>query len=146
MRVDIYGFALETPKVLVYLWSPWRSAALEHRLFDAVRSLPRMQVEQQADEVRVQITDTKTWRAVMQAVARVMKGWQEEADPGAEKRSWRWLLEADTDAHGYDHTAEQASIWAFLRVSLEHGGPEDGDKGEDIDLEGFGVQIFPANS
>jgi hypothetical protein len=145
MRVDFYGIALESPRVTFYLWSPWRSAALEHRLFEAVASLPRVQVEKAVDEVRVDITEAKTWRAALQAVARVLKGWQEEADPGSERRSWRWLLEADTDADGYDHNREPASTWAFLRVSLERGGPGEGDKSEDLDLEGFGVQIWPVS-
>ena len=37
-----------------------------------------------------------------------------------------------------------ACLWAFLRVSLERGGPGDPEKGEDIDLEAFGIQIWPA--
>ena len=102
MRVDFYGFAFEAPRLTVYLWSPWRSAALEHRLFEAVAQQPRLQIEKAPDELRVQITDAKTWRAALQAVARVMKGWQEDAEPGSEKRSWRWLIEADTDPDGYE--------------------------------------------
>ena len=35
----------------------------------------------------------------------MLKGWQEEAETGSEKRTWRWLLEGDTDADGYDHTS-----------------------------------------
>ena len=81
-------------------------------------------------------------RAALQAVARVLKGWQEEADPGSERRSWRWLLEGDTDADGYDHTSEPVSLWGFLRVSLERGGPGEPNKGEDVDLEGFGLQVW----
>ena len=81
----------------------------------------------------------------MQAVSRVLKGWQEEAELGGERRSWRWLLEADTDADGYDHTGEQTSLWGFLRVSVDRGGPGEPDKGEDIDLEGFGMRIWPEN-
>jgi hypothetical protein len=73
----------------------------------------------------------------------VLKGWQEEADPGGERRTWRWLLEGDTDADGYDHTGEPLAIWGFLRVALERGGPSEDDKGEDIDLSGFGVRILP---
>ena len=38
MRVDFYGLILETPRVTVYLWSPWRAAALEHRLFESIRA------------------------------------------------------------------------------------------------------------
>src|SRR5581483_4566762 len=36
MQVDFYGLAFETPQVTVHLWSPWRAAELEHRLFNAV--------------------------------------------------------------------------------------------------------------
>jgi hypothetical protein len=142
MRVEFYGLVFETPRVTFYLWSPWRAAALEHRLFEAIRALPRLQLEEAADEVRLHLDDAKTFRAALQAVARVLKGWQEEADPGSERRSWRWLLEGDTDADGYDHTNEPVSLWGFLRVALERGGPGEPDKGEDIDLEGFGLQVL----
>jgi hypothetical protein len=141
MRVDLYGVVFETPRVTFYLWSPWRSAALEHRLFEAVRTLPRVVREEGPDELRLHINDPKTCRLALQAIARVLKGWQEEADPGSERRSWRWLLEADTDADGYDHTGEPVSLWGFLRVSLERGGLGEPEKGEDVDLEGFGLQI-----
>lgn len=141
MRVDFYGVVFETPRVTFYLWSPWRAAAVEHRLFDAVRALPRVAHEESADELRLHLDDAKTCRHALQAIERVLKGWQEEADPGSERRSWRWLLEADTDADGYDHTGEPVSLWGFLRVSLERGGPGEPDKGEDVDLEGFGLQI-----
>jgi hypothetical protein len=143
MRVDFYGLVFETPQVTFYLWSPWRAAALEHRVFEAVRALPRAEGEEGPDEVRVHVHDPKTARSALLAVERVLKGWQEEADPGSERRSWRWLLETDTDANGYDHTGEQTSLWGFLRVSLDRGGVGEPDKGEDIDLEGFGLQIHP---
>ena len=142
MRVDFYGLAFETPRLTFYLWSPWRAAALEHRLFETLHHLPRAQPEQGPDEQRLHITDAKTWHAALQAVARVLKGWQEEAEPGGERRSWRWLLEGDTDTDGYDHTGEPASLWGFLRLSLDRGGPGEADKGEDIDLEGFGLRIW----
>jgi hypothetical protein len=142
MRLDFYGLAFEAPGVTFYLWSPWRSTALEHRLFEVVHKLPRTQAEDLADERRVHINDPKTFKAAVQAVARVLKGWQEEADPGSERRTWRWLLEADSDADGYDHAGEPTSLWGFLRASLERGGPGDGDKGEDIDLEGFGMRVW----
>jgi hypothetical protein len=146
MRVDFYGLVLETSRVSVYLWSPWRAAALEHRLFEAIRALPRVQMEQGPDEIRLHIDDPKTWRLAMQAAERVLKGWQEEADPGSERRSWRWLLEGDTDASGYDHTGEPVSLWGFLRLSLERGVPGEGEKNEDIDLEGFGLQVWGEKS
>ena len=145
MRVDFYGLAFETPRVTFYLRSPWRAAALEHKLFEAVAGLPHVRTEKLPDEVLAHVGEQRTWRAALNAVVRVLKGWQEDGDPGSEKRSWRWLLEADTDADGYDHTGEQASLWGFLRVSLERGGPGEGEKGEDLDLEGFGVRIWGSN-
>jgi hypothetical protein len=141
MRIDFYGLAIDTPFVTFHLWSPWRAAELEHRLFQAVCALPRTEAESGPDDSCVYVRDEKTWKAAIQAVARVLKGWQEEADPGSERRGWRWLLEADTDADGYDHNGEPLSLWAFMRLTLEQGGPGDGERGEDIDLHGFGVRI-----
>ena len=60
----------------------------------------------------------------------------------SDRRTWRWLVEADTDAHGYDHNGERTSLWAFLRLTLERNAPGETDKGfEDIDLNGFGLRI-----
>jgi hypothetical protein len=141
MRFDFHGLVFETPRVTFHLWSPWRSSAIEHRLFEAIRQLPRVAVEEAPDELRIHIEEPKVCRSALQAVARVLKGWQEEADPGSDRRSWRWLLEADTDADGYDLNREPVSLWGFLRLSLDRGGPGEPDKGEDIDLQGFGLQI-----
>jgi hypothetical protein len=146
MRVEFYGLVFESPHVTFHLWSPWRAAALEHRLFEAVRGLPRVEAETTAEEWRLHVSDPKTWRAALQAVARVLKGWQEEADAGSERRMWRWLLEGDSDSDGYDHTGEPFSLWGILRVSLERGGPGEPDKGEDLDLEGFGLRIWGETS
>jgi hypothetical protein len=142
MRIDFYGLAFETPRVSFHLWSPWRAAALEHRLFDAVKALPRVSGEAGPDELQLHVSDPKTFRAAVQAIDRVLKGWQEEADPGSERRFWRWLIEGDTDAYGYEHTGDPTSLWGIVRVSLERGGPGEPDKGEDIDLEGFGLRIW----
>lgn len=142
MRIELFGLAFETPGITFYLWSPWRAAALEHRLFEAVHQLPHVKSEDGPDERRIHITDPRSWRLALQALSRVLKGWQEEADPGGESRNWRWLLEGDVDHYGYDHTSEPASMWGFVRVSVERGGPGDPDKGEDIDLEGFGLRIW----
>jgi len=143
MRVDLYGLTFDTAGVTFYLWSPWRSSAIEHRLFDAIRQLPNVQFEPNPDELRVVVTDPKTVRQALHAVERILKGWQEEAsDAGNERRVWRWLLEADVDAHGYDHNGERSSIWAFLRLSLERNAPDEMEKGEDIDLNGFGLRIW----
>lgn len=143
MRFEFYGLSFETPRLTFYLWSPWRATALEHRLFEAIRALARVEAETAADEFRLEITDSKTSQAALKAVARVLMGWQEDADPGSERRSWRWLLEGDTDSHGYDHTGEPFALWGFLRVSLERGGPGEIEKAEDIDLEGFGFMVEP---
>jgi hypothetical protein len=145
MRFEFYGLGFETPRITFYLWSPWRAAAIEHRLFEAIRSLPGTRVEQSFDELRIAIKDAKTAKAAVQVVERVLKGWQEEADPGSERRSWRWLVEADTDAHGYDHTGEPTALWGFVRLALDRGGPAEQEKGEDVDLEGFGLQISGAS-
>ena len=144
MRVEFHGLVFETPKVTCYLWSPWRATALEHRLFNEVRQLPGIEPEQEPDEVRAHITDPKTWKQALNVVARVLKGWQEEAaDAGRERRGWRWLIEADADPNGYDHAGDPLSLWIFLRVALDRGNPEEGDRGEDIDLNGFGLRVWP---
>ena len=146
MRVDLYGLAFETPRVTFHLWSPWRASALEHRLFDAVRNVPRTETEEGQDEWRIHVNDPKTWRNAVQAVARVLKGWQEEADPGSERRFWRWLIEGDTDPHGYDETGEPTSLWCLVRVGLEHGGLGESEKPEEFDLEGFSARIWASEA
>src|SRR5688572_5982028 len=138
MRVDFHGLVFETPRITCYLWSPWRASALEHRLFDVVRQIPGANLEQDFDEFRAHLGDTKSWKPAVNAVVRVLKGWQEEADQGRERRGWRWFLEGDTDDHGYDHAGEPAGLWAFLHLSVDRGNVEEGDKAEEIDLNGFG--------
>ncbi len=145
MRIDFYGLVFETPQVSFHLWTPWRATAIEHRLFEVVQQFPRIEAEERPDELCVIVNDPKTWRAALQAVARVLKGWQEDADPGSERRLWRWMLEGDSDGDGYDHNGEPCSLWAFLRLSLERGGPGE-DKGEDVDLNDFGVRIWGAKA
>lgn len=143
MRIEFYGLTLETSAVTFYLWSPWRCTALEHKLFEVVRGLPQTQAEDEPDQRRVTVRDAKVFRSAIEALDRVMKGWQEEAEMGGgERRFWRWLLEGDTDSYGYDHAGEKLSLWGFLRVGIEQGGPGDAEKGEDIDLEGFGFRIW----
>lgn len=142
MRIEFYGLVFDTPLVTFHLWTPWRASALEHRLFEAVRALPRMQAEQGPDELVIHLTEPKSLQAALKAVSRVLKGWQEEAEPGSERRNWRWLLEGDANQDGYDHNGDRLSVWAFLRASIERGGVGEGDKGEDIDLEGFSMRIW----
>jgi hypothetical protein len=146
MRIELYGMTFEGPGVTYYLWSPWRCSALEHRLFEGIKALPNVELEQAPDEVRLHLTDGKVFKASVQLIERVLKGWQEEAsDSGTDRRSWRWMVEADTDAHGYDHTGEKACTWAFLRLSLDRGNPGEGERGEDIDLNGFGFRVWRAD-
>jgi hypothetical protein len=143
MQVDLYGILIETPTVTLYLWSPWRAAALEHKIFDAVAGLSGVTIERDADEVRLQITDAKTWKQALNGMCRVLKGWQEEAEQGRERRAFRWLLEGDVDDHGYDHAGEPAGLWAFLQLGLERGNFEDPENAEVVDLSAIGVRIDP---
>src|SRR5262245_49906881 len=145
MRFEFYGLSFETPRLTFYLWSPWRASALEHRIFEAIRALGTVHFEEGPDELRLVIHDSKTSRQALQAVTRVLKGWQEDADSsGGERRFWRWMLEGDTDAHGYDHTGAPFALWGFLRLGLERGmAGEPEHKAEDVDLEGIGFQLEP---
>jgi hypothetical protein len=144
MRVDLFGLTMEAPGVTFYLWSPWRCSALEHKLFESLRNVPNVTLEEAADELRIHVTEPKSWKAALQNLSRVLKGWQEEASDGGkdERRGWRWLVEADADGAGYDMHGERASFWCYLRLSLDHGGPGEAEKGEDLDLNGFGVQVW----
>lgn len=144
MRVDLFGLMMETPGVTIYLWSPWRCSLLEHKLFEALRTVPNATLEATPEELRLHITEQKSWKIASQSISRVLKGWQEEASDASkdERRSWRWLLEADVDASGFDMQGERSSFWAYIRLSIEYGGPGELDKGEDIDLNGFGVQVL----
>lgn len=143
MHVDFYGIHLETPAVVVFLWSPWRASALEHRIFEAVAGLSGVKIDKEPDEIRVHIADSKTWRLALNGMCRVLKGWQEEAEQGRERRAWRWLLEGDVDDHGYDHAGEPAGLWAFLQLGLERGNFEDPEKAETVDLAAIGLRIDP---
>jgi len=143
MLVDLYGLKMEAAGVTVHLWSPWRCSALEHRLFDAVKAVPGAEFESQPDELRVFVEEAKVWKAAVQGMERVLKGWQEEAsEAGTDRRSWRWMIETDVDADGYDLNGEKACFWVYLRLALDRGGPGDSEKGEDIDLNGFGISIW----
>jgi hypothetical protein len=146
MQIDLYGLGFQTPGISFFLWSPWRAAALETKLFEGIARVTGLRLVQGPDEIRLDLTEAKQWRQAVTSVARVMKGWQEEAEPGNEKRSWRWLLECDTDSDGYDHNGERAAVWGFLRVGLDRGNPAEGEKGEDFDLDNFGFRILPVES
>src|SRR5262245_16100577 len=118
MQVDLYGLAMSAPGVSFYLWSPWRCSALEHKLFEAAAAAPDATLERAPDEVRLDVTTDKSWKQALTNLERVLKGWQEEGvDAENEKRSWRWLLEADVDANGFDHKGEKSAFWLFLRLA-----------------------------
>ena len=141
MLFDLYGLAVESPKITFFLRTPWRASALEHRLFDAISQIIQATPEKDPEEIRLSTTDPKVFKQGIQAVARILMGWQEDADPAMEKRNWRWMVEGDTDHGCYDHTGEPFALWGFLRLSIERGGIGESDKGEDIDLEEFGIRI-----
>ncbi len=144
MRVELFGLTMESPTVTIFLWSPWRCSFLEHKIFEALKTVPGATLESGPDELRLDIVDAKAWKSAVQNISRVLKGWQEESsDAGKEeRRAWRWLVEADVDATGYDLQAEKSSFWLYLRLAIERGGPNDAEKGEDIDLHGIGVQVW----
>jgi hypothetical protein len=145
MKVELYGLTMDAPGVTFHLWSPWRSAALEHKLFDAVSTIPGVALERQPDELCIDVTESKTWKQAVLNLERVLKGWQEEGvDAENEKRSWRWLLESDVDGNGFDHKGERAAFWLFLRLGIERGGPADAEKGEDVDMNNFGICVWGA--
>lgn len=143
MRTDLYGLAFETPGVTFYLWSPWRASALEHKLFEVLRNLSGITQERGPDEWRLKIDNPKLWQEAIQATERVLKGWQEEGNDvgGGDRRAWRWMLEADIDSGGYDQNGEPSCVWLFLKVSLERGSLGEAERGEDIDLDWFGVCV-----
>jgi len=88
------------------------------------------------------------WRAsalenkLFENIRRSLKGWQEDADLGLERRFWYWHVEGDVDADGYDHTGESASLWVLISAVLERAeiGP-DISKIEPIEFEHFCIQI-----
>ncbi len=144
MQIEVYGLKFEASRITCYLWTPWRAAALEHRLFNEVKQIPGVHLEQQADEMRVQIADVNAWKQALPRMSRLLKGWQEEAtSEGKERRLYRWLFEGDTDEHGYDHANDLACLWLYLRVGLERGDVEEGEPTEWIDLNCFGLRFWP---
>lgn len=145
MQIEFYNFRFDAAKITCYLWSPWRASALEHRLFNEVKQLPGVHLEQTPEELRLQIDNADTWQQALVNMSRLLKGWQEEATGAAkERRIYRWLLEGDTDEHGYDHANEVACLWVYLRVGLDRGDMGDGEEpSEWIDMNGFGVRFWP---
>jgi hypothetical protein len=142
MQINLMGLIFETPCVVVHLYSPWRASALENKLFENIRQIPGLVLEQSQDELIISIRDLKTWKIALDACVRSLKGWQEDADLGLERRFWYWHVEGDVDADGYDHTGESASLWVLISAVLERAeiGP-DISKIEPIEFEHFCIQI-----
>ncbi len=144
MQINFYGFQFEAARITCYLWSPWRAAAIEHRLFNEIKQLPGVEVESTPEELRIQIADVKTWHLAQVNLSRLLKGWQEEAaSAGKERRLYRWLFEGDTDEHGYDHANDIACLWIYLRAGIDRGEFEADEPSEWIDLHGFGLRFWP---
>jgi hypothetical protein len=144
MQISLYGIHLIAPQVVFHLGTPWRCMAMEHRLFDAVRQIPDTEFEQTQTELTVTLTQQPQWEQARKTIERILKGWQEEAsDAGNERRSWFWLLESDTDSHGYDHNGDDAMIYCYLRLMTEAGGDinDESAKTDMIDLQGFGFRL-----
>jgi hypothetical protein len=144
MQIEFYGLKFEASRITCTLWTPWRASALEHRLFNEVKQLPGVHLETAPDELNVQIADVKIWKQAQANMSRLLKGWQEEtATTGKERRVYRWLIEGDTDEHGYDHANEVACLWLYLRVGLDTGEVDEETPPEWIDLSGFGLRFWP---
>lgn len=145
MILELYGLRFDAPGVTISLASPWRATTLEQKLFDSIRVLPRVEFVKEPDELHCHITDAKGFQDALTMAERILKGWQEEAsdtDTG-DRRSWRWLIEADVDSRGQDHSGESACIWAFLRLTIER---ENDDKlKEDVDLNGLNIRFWRAD-
>ena len=79
MQINLMGLIFETPCVVVHLYSPWRASALENKLFENIRQIPGVVLEQAQDELIIPIRDLKTWKIALAACVRSLKGWQEDA-------------------------------------------------------------------
>jgi len=142
MKVNISGVCIETRKIVVYLKSPWRANALEHKLFEAARQIPEVQVEESQAEYKIVLKNIEKFQTLLESCTRILKGWQEDADLGTERRFWCWLFEGDADASGYDHNGNPASIWIFVRAIIEHAEHSmDAPKVEHVDLESFNFEL-----
>ena len=137
---EFYGLAFETPRVIFHLWSPWRATALEHRLFEAVRLLPRTELEEAPDERRLLIPTPRPagWRSGPLPRAQGLAG------GGRPRQRTPRLALAAGGRHRRRRLRPQrraGQLWGFLRLGLDRGGLGEPEKGEDIDLDGFGLEI-----
>ena len=100
-------------------------------------------MDEDVDGQHVIVDDVKNWKPALQAVIRTLKAWQEEASPvNGEERLWCFVVEGNVTSNGYDIHGQPATIQVFVRLGLVRGGgPVDIDKGDEIDLDGFSIQI-----
>ncbi len=142
MRVNFYGLKLEVAKISCFLKPPWRASILETRLFDAVSQLPNIINECEEERLLIHFQDEACWGKANEAMVRVLKGWQEDADTAYERRRWRWVINGDTDLYGYDITGDRMTLWAYLEVTIDRADMEQDEK-EEYDLETFGLRFWP---
>ncbi len=143
MQISLYSIKFIAQDITIYLWSPWRATALEHRLFDVCRNLPACKVEEEPDEWRIQLKDQASWQKIVQIIARVLDGWKEEANEiGREHRSWYWVIEAETDRNGYDSEGEPSSVWAYIQLGIEEGNPGEEKSSETLTLDGLSFRFW----
>lgn len=142
MRIQIFGLTFETPRVQFLLHDPWRATSLEHRIFENVRKAIKVTPDEDPEGLRITLDDQKLWKPAIQGVIRTLKAWQEEASPViGEQRMWCFVVEGNVTSTGYDIHGNQACIHVYVRLGVVRGGPADGEKGEEIDLDGFNIQI-----
>ena len=87
--------------------------------------LPRVELEEGPDERRLLLTEPRTCRAALQAISRVLKGWQEEAEAGGERDKRPQHLEVlRADRRDVDRVRDECS---FERrrdlLGDDHAGP-----------------------
>jgi hypothetical protein len=142
MRLDFFGLGFEVAGASFSLLSPWRAPVLANRCFKAVQEVPGLETTEGSDELQVKVTNPRTWQAALDAVTRVLKAWQEDAELGDERRSWRWVLRGDGPTHSEKAAGEAVILIGELRLIVERGALEDeGMDDEVIDLDGFEFRI-----
>lgn len=73
MLINLTGLIFETPCLVVHLYSPWRASALENKLFENIKQLPGVVLEQAQDELIISIRDINTWKLALAACVRSRK-------------------------------------------------------------------------
>lgn len=143
MEITFYQFCITTQKIAIHLYSCWRASQLEHKLFDSARTIVGKEPDRKDDSLVLTITAESTWNQLFQNWVRILKGWEEDAVPGDERRRWRWVIEGDTDHYGYNHNGDNFALWVFLRTSIEHGEANAAESIDEFDLDALGIQLVP---